>query len=58
MNRDGHSISYYECINKLETKGIQIPKLPNIDLLHTERNLIYHLGNKPDTEKAKCKNKN
>jgi hypothetical protein len=52
MNKAGRSLSYYDCVDKLEAKGIEIPNLPDIDILHTERNSIYHLGSQPDKEKT------
>jgi len=52
IDRRGISIRYYDCIDKLLEKGISIPELPDIDLLHTERNSIYHLGTQPDQEKS------
>jgi len=52
MDRAGRSLGYYECVDKLEAKGIKIPNLPDIDILHTERNSIYHLGSQPDKEKT------
>lgn len=52
VNKRGQSISYYECVEKLKARGIKIPELPDVDILHGERNLIYHLGNKPDKPKA------
>lgn len=52
IDRRGISISYYDCIDKLLEEGISIPELPDIDLLHTERNSIYHLGTQPDQEKS------
>ena len=52
IDRKGHSIGYYDCIDKLLSKGVSIPELPDIDLLHTERNSIYHLGTQPDQEKS------
>ena len=52
MNKKGHSLGYYDCIERLQGKGVKIPELPDIDLLHTERNSIYHLGNQPDRRKT------
>jgi hypothetical protein len=52
IDKKGQSISYYDCIDKLLTKRVSIPELPDIDLLHTERNSIYHLGSQPDQRKA------
>lgn len=52
IDKKGQSISYYDCINKLEEKGVEIPELTDIDLLHTERNSIYHLGSQPDKRKT------
>lgn len=52
MNKHGRSVSYYECIERLEKKGIKIPGLPDIDILHTERNSIHHIGSQPDKKKA------
>ena len=52
INKKGYSMDYYECIDRLVNAGVQIPELPSIDLLHTERNNTYHLGNKPDKNKA------
>lgn len=52
MTKKGGSISYYDCIGMLETKGITVPKLPDIDILHTERNSIYHLGSQPHEKKT------
>ena len=52
INAKGQSISYYECVDELLIKGVSIPELPDIDLLHTERNSIYHLGSQPDKKKA------
>jgi HEPN domain-containing protein len=52
IDKKGYSMDYYECIKKLVGKGIALPELPSIDLLHTERNNVYHLGNKPDKDKA------
>lgn len=52
VDKKGRSVSYYECIDRLEKKGIKIPGLPDIDILHTERNSIYHIGGQPDKKKA------
>jgi uncharacterized protein YutE (UPF0331/DUF86 family) len=52
IDKKGHSISYYDCVDKLEEKGIKIPGLPDIDILHDERNAIYHLGSQPDEKKT------
>lgn len=52
INKKGYSMDYYECIDQLVNAGVRIPELPSIDLLHTERNNTYHLGNKPDKNKA------
>lgn len=52
IDKSGDSINYYKCVGKLTAAGLQIPEIPDIDLLHTERNNIYHLGNKPDKNKA------
>ena len=52
IDKKGYSMDYYECINQLIRVGLKIPQLPSIDLLHTERNNTYHLGNKPDKNKA------
>lgn len=52
IDKKGQSIGYYDCINRLQSKGISIPELPDIDLLHTERNSIYHLGSQPDKKRA------
>lgn len=52
INKRGYSMDYYECVDKLIGMGLRIPEIPDIDLLHTERNNIYHLGNKPDKNKA------
>jgi len=52
IDKRGQSLSYYDCINKLEEKGVKIPELTDIDLLHTERNSIYHLGSQPDKRKT------
>jgi len=52
MDTKGYSLAYYKCVDKLIKVGLKIPEIPDIDLLHTERNNIYHLGNKPDKEKA------
>lgn len=52
INKKGQSISYYDCIDKLAEKDVEIPELADIDLLHTERNLIYHMGNQPDRRKT------
>jgi hypothetical protein len=52
IDRRGQSIGYYDCINGLQNKGVLIPELPDIDLLHTERNSIYHLGGQPDSSRA------
>ena len=52
MTKKGRSVSYYECVDRLESRGIKIPGLPDIDILHTERNSIYHLGSQPDKKKA------
>lgn len=52
MDTRGYSLEYYKCVDKLIEVGLKIPELPDIDLLHTERNNIYHLGNKPDKGKA------
>jgi uncharacterized protein YutE (UPF0331/DUF86 family) len=51
IDKKGHSISYYDCVDKLEEKGIKIPGLPDVDILHDERNAIYHLGSQPDDKK-------
>jgi hypothetical protein len=52
INKKGFSLEYYECIDQLIGMRLKIPELPSIDLLHTERNNTYHLGNKPDKNKA------
>lgn len=52
INKKGQSISYYDCIDKLEGKGVKISELTDIDLLHTERNSIYHMGSQPDKRKT------
>lgn len=52
INKKGYSLDYYECIDQLIELGLKIPELPSIDLLHTERNNTYHLGNKPDKNKT------
>jgi uncharacterized protein YutE (UPF0331/DUF86 family) len=52
IGKKGDSLSYYECIDQLLQFGLKIPELSSIDLLHTERNFIYHLGGKPDAVKA------
>jgi len=52
IDKKGQSVGYYDCINKLQSKGVLIPELPDIDLLHTERNSIYHLGSQPDKKQA------
>ena len=52
IDRRGQSIGYYDCINKLQSRGVSIPELPDIDLLHTERNSIYHIGSQPDKRRA------
>ena len=52
IDKKGQSISYYSCIEKLTEKGISIPELTDLDLLHTERNNVYHLGSQPDQNKA------
>ena len=52
IDKKGQSIGYYDCINKLQEKGVKIPELTDIDLLHTERNVIYHLGSQPDKRKT------
>ena len=52
IDKKGLAIRYYDCIDKLLDRGISIPELPDIDLLHTERNSIYHLGTQPNQEKA------
>jgi len=52
IDKKGQSIGYYDCVNELQSKGVLIPELPDIDLLHTERNSIYHLGSQPDKKKA------
>jgi len=52
IDKKGQSVGYYDCISKLQRKGVQIPELPDIDLLHTERNSIYHLGSQPDKKQA------
>jgi len=52
MDKKGRPVGYYECIDKLEERGVKLQGLPDIDILHTERNAIYHLGNQPDKEKA------
>ena len=52
ITKKGYSMDYYECIEKLTEKGITMPELSSVDLLHTERNNVYHLGNKPDKDKA------
>jgi uncharacterized protein YutE (UPF0331/DUF86 family) len=52
IDKKGHPISYYACVDKLEEKGIKIPGLPDIDILHDERNAIYHLGSQPDEKKT------
>jgi uncharacterized protein YutE (UPF0331/DUF86 family) len=52
IDKRGQSIGYYDCIDKLQSKGVSIPELPDIDLLHTERNSIYHLGSQPDKKRA------
>jgi uncharacterized protein YutE (UPF0331/DUF86 family) len=52
INKKGYSLDYYECIDHLVQSGLKIPELSSIDLLHTERNNNYHLGSKPDENKA------
>ena len=52
IDKKGRSIDYYECIDKLQEQGVPIPELPDIDLLHAERNSVYHLGAQPDKKKA------
>lgn len=52
IDKKDQSIGYYDCVNKLQGKGISIPELPDIDLLHTERNSIYHLGSQPDKKRT------
>ena len=52
IDKKGQSIGYYDCVKRLQKKGISIPELPDIDLLHTERNSIYHLGSQPDKKRA------
>jgi len=52
INKSGQPISYYQCIERLENKGVGIPELTDIDLLHTERNSTYHRGSQPDKERA------
>jgi len=52
IDKKGQSIGYYDCIAKLQSKAIPLPELPDIDLLHTERNSIYHIGSQPDKAKA------
>lgn len=52
IDKKGQSIGYYDCISKLQSKAVVIPELPDIDLLHTERNSIYHIGSQPDNVKA------
>jgi hypothetical protein len=52
ITRKGQSIGYYECVEKLKVRGVTIPELPDVDILHSERNLIYHLGNMPDRLKS------
>jgi len=52
IDKKGQSIGYYNCIYKLEEKGVKIPELTDIDLLHTDRNSIYHLGSQPDKRKT------
>jgi len=52
INKRGQSIGYYDCIDELQKKSVSIPELPDVDLLHTERNSIYHLGSQPDSKKA------
>jgi len=52
IDKKGQSIGYYDCINRLQSRGISIPEIPDIDLLHTERNSIYHLGSQPDQKSA------
>ena len=52
ISKKGDSLRYYECIDQLLQSGLKIPELSSIDLLHTERNHIYHIGGKPDAAKA------
>jgi len=52
IDKRGQSIGYYDCISKLQNKDVSIPEIPDIDLLHTERNSIYHLGSQPDKHRA------
>jgi len=52
IDKKGYSMDYYECVDKLIEVGLKMPELPSIDLLHTERNNTYHLGNKPDKNRA------
>jgi len=52
IDKKGRSISYYDCIDRLEKKGVGIQELTDIDLLHTERNSTYHLGSQPDKRKT------
>ena len=52
IDKKGQSISYYNCVDELLKDRVSIPELPDIDLLHTERNSIYHLGSQPDQKKG------
>lgn len=52
IDKNGHSISYYSCIDELQKIGVHLPELPDIDILHAERNGIYHAGNQPSKETA------
>ena len=52
IDRKGHSVGYYDCINRLQSGSISMPELPDIDVLHTVRNSIYHLGSQPDRRRA------
>lgn len=52
IDKKGRPISYYNCVDELLESGASIPELPDIDLLHTERNSIYHLGSQPDQKKG------
>ena len=52
IDKNGHSISYYQAINSLQKAGTRMPELPDIDILHAERNNIYHSGSQPSRQTA------
>lgn len=51
--RPYNSLDYYNCLQALHAKNIDVPLEPDIELVHKERNNCIHQGSKPDKEKTK-----